>query len=577
MIGNTTGGKNDVIVQWLPRKYLIDGSNEARDIPVGPDEYAIIIKEGKVAEVATETQISAKPGYWRRFWDWAKETKDVQVIIVDTRKHEISIPFEAFTSDRVPIRGKVDLFANISKDNTVNAIRLLKEEGIASDISPGEKYGTRRNEKYDDDILREITTAGLAAFLKRNTQYIVDTEGISNYKAEEIQKDRTGICTDIISALNSKTPYWVNYGLSVRYSGITIDDNEYERLERRDRERTLEERLRDIEFAARSSESEDRIRTADLANREKASLELNEYLSARNLEALETDRPLELAHEAALTRMDREEQEATRGFEKESRLELLSIYHQREKNRIRDEDDISDEEKKVKIAEIDQRLGQIQNQIKDEEYQLQIDLERRRDELENERREFDLEMEQKRKRFDAELEMERKQKDADILNQISKREDDLNEKREDYRHQETVAAGQNDVRKTEIQSGAQVEMAKAQASIDIQNAKAEAAGAVGELRGYKEANDTAHRQSMDNLNMTERIVRASAGSAPAPAPAKEDVVYCPNCNTAVRPGARFCTNCGAKLRGDERWDGSLTGRPGGSRPLRRWRRTLGRS
>ncbi len=517
MIGNENGSRNDVIIQWISREYLIKNKKEMKDIPVGPDEYFILIKEGKVAECTTESQVDAVPGLLRRFADYLGAKKDVQLVLVDARKHPLSIPFEAYTRDRALIRGKADLFACISKENPQVALRLLKESAVhASDI----------------DGFREFTLQDLSDLLSKNTEYIIDTESISLYDAKEIAEKRKAICTDMVSALNSKTPYWINYGLEVNYSTVTIDENEYERLERVACENKLKARQRELEYMDASGDSEHAIRMDDLRNRQEAAVKLNKCLSEINAEASKRAHESAIEHKERMSAISDKGAEAEAALEFNNRLEVMKKYHEQEIRRIESDGLIDEGEKQIKMADIQLRIKDINLQMERNEGIVKHELERLSYELDRDRANDDLDRELQKLKCQAELmrlmtEPEDKRKDRAL---------DIEEKKIDA-----------DVEKTKIQTNADVEKTRIENSADVVASRKEAESANRALDTYKEATKEGHEKAMQFVE----VVKDTAGAVSGAGSSSKLTAICPSCNKPVYPPFKFCGNCGITLSRDE--------------------------
>ena len=516
MIGNENGSRSNVLVQWISRDYMIKNKKDVKDIPIGPDEYMVLIREGKIESVDTETQVDPRPGLLRRFVDYVGTRKDVQLLIIDTRKHELAIPFEAYSKDRVLIQGAANLFANVSRDSPELALRLMKEVG---------QFGSA----YNQEGFREFTIEDLTELLKRNVQYIVDTEAIVNMDAAAIRDNRAGICTDIVSALNAKTPYWANYGLAVTYSSVVIDRNEFERLEIKERENALKRRKQELEYAEASGDSEQRIRLQELVNRENAALELNKYLSSVDLQAAKDAHDADVKHEATMRGLQHQEDEKVRQMEIVNRLEMMAIYHQQEIDRINSDKEMDEHEKRVKIAEIDSRVYFINQQVEKAKIDLRNYEEEEKIRLETKRKQSEYDVERQRQ----EDEHRRKLEQAEALAKLSKPQDELRAKEQDHKHEENLAAIDADVKKTEIVN-----------SGDVLRAKTEAEAAKARYEAYKEALGDAHGREMDHAHMTKETVAASHGNQ------AEASIFCPSCGASNRPNAKFCCICGVKIRGE---------------------------
>jgi len=506
MIGNENGSRNDVIMQWISREYLIKNKKEMKDIPVGPDEYFILIKEGKIEKCATESQIDAVPGLLRRFADYVGTKKDVQLVLIDARKHPLSIPFESYTRDRALIRGKVDLFACVSKENPELSLRLLKE-------STASGAGV--------DGFKEFTLQDLSDLLSENTQYIIDTESISLYNADEIKAKRKAICTDIVSALNSKTPYWINYGLEVNYSTVSIDENEYERLERIAFDNKLKSRQRELEYADASSDSEHVIRMDDLRNKQEAAIKLNRYLSDVNLDASKRAHESAIMHKEKMSSISNAAAEAEASLESSNRLEIMRKYHEQELRRIESDGLIDEGEKQIKMMEIQSRIKEINLQMVRNEGVVKAELDRLSYELERDKADDDL------KRRLNEL-----QTKAELMKLMTKTEDELKHRAMDIEEKKIDA----DVEKTKIQYSAEVVAAKK-----------EAESANRAFDTYRDATREGHERTMEVGQMVKDTAGAVSGAGSSPKLA----VICPKCDKPVNPPYRFCSNCGAKLSEDE--------------------------
>ena len=308
----------------------------------------------------------------------------------------------------------------------------------------------------------------------------------------------------------------------MNYSSVTIDKNRYEELEREDAEARLNRRQRDIEYADASGASDQRVRMEELAARERMAIDVNREVAGIDLDASVAARRAEVAHGEAMRGIGFREEEETREMERVGRLELMEKYHEQEKARILADMEVSDRDKDARVAEIDLRIDQIRLQI-----------ERGRYEFESMKAEDEARRQRELRQFETTLEIDRKAREADILIRLSQREDDLREKRQDHSHEEAMAGIEADVTKATIANDG-----------DRIRAEGEAKAARAELEGFKQANEVAHRQNMDNAAMTERMIQAASGRA------EDRRIVCPRCGTSLDPRARFCTGCGSKLRED---------------------------
>lgn len=528
MLFDNDGSNGNVILQWIDRDYLVHSKKEYRKkiykeeiqgtsffdrktrkeikrevysdyeqekkelerIVVGPDEYAVVIKDGQIEATYTQKQVDELPGFWGRIAErFAGGAEDIQIILADTRKHSMSVPFSAFTRDKIQVKGAVDLFACINIDDVALALRILREV-----------HGARINDKIG---FRQLTVEDVKEVISSNLNYVIDTESISSMTAAELEQNRRGICIDLISALNSKTPYWANYGLKVNYSTIEFSENRYEELERIEAENRLTIREMDINYMLSEAQSGDRIRAEDLIEKERAMFAISSQLADYGAEIA-----LSSKHkDAELAKEDDESEIAMRALENRNRYEMTLAYHEKELRRIQDYD-IDDTEKELKIMEIKTRIQELQLTIDKSQYELEF----------------------KKKKDDVSL--EESTKDAEIERQIKL----MQAKAAAVR---AMAAGDEEIRKMEIARGIDEQR---------QQAEIEKAAAQAKLEGYKEADTTKHQQHMDELQVTKDML----GAANKGIQSDNDQIRCPKCNKFNKASSTFCSACGSKLyRGED--------------------------
>ncbi len=536
MIDNENGRKNNVIVQWVSRDYLISHKKDLKSIPVVPDEYCVLIKEGKIEDVSTETQVGAIPGLLRRFFDYFGKTKDVQLAIIDVRKHSVKVPFEVFTADRGRVCGSVEIQFNIKGEECTRALRLLKENNPVGSINSSAGY-------------REFCLEDVTELLRNNLQYVIDTESVSMFKLEEISQNRTKICTDLVAALKTKSPYWANYGMEVYYSSVQIDENEYEELERRRFRQKLEAVERELEYESRQGESDQKIRLSELKNRERYSIELDDHLTSVNLDAAKRDRVREIAHRARMTDEENEEEYRQRQLKTKHSLEMAEIYHQQDIRRILDSNDLSDADKAIELEKRQLDLRRIQAEIGD------IESERKRNEVR-----FQESMRQERMKFDVDLDSYGK--DANSKRRIEEEKEKakilMDMRNIDVQHDENMKEMETDAAVKIAQSENEAAKVRAEAIADQMRER---------LDDYRSQDEAKHRQNMDFASVMVGAVQAAnsgnrvqiASASPygipfmgAMGPSVAAAVFnCPSCGAQFENKAKFCPQCGKKLK----WEG----------------------
>lgn len=514
MIGNDDGRKNNVIIQWVSREYMMNNKKDLRDIPVGPDEYYVLIKEGEVVEIETQKQVNAVPNIFRRFADWLGKTKDVQLVIMDVRKHELEIPFEAFTSDRGQIRGKANLEFRINPDDCVRALRLLKEDNPFGDINSTKGF-------------REFCIEDVSALLGNNLQYVIDTDSISRYKMEEIHSKRNEISQDLVTSLNKNTPYWANYGLSVAYSSIKIDENAYEELERRRTNGRMETLRRELEYAEMSGDLEHKTRINALVNRENSAREIDNYLSVANTNAAKEDYERNRKHAVEISNIQNKHEIDSTLLQNINDLEMRKKEHQVRLKQIDDSMEINDAKKRIELKRIENEIRKLDLDLDKAEREYEMELERQR-KMEEER------LRQEKIAFDVAM----REKELEMKNNFIKETMKM-----DHDHIENMTVLGNDVKLAEIK--ADVEKTNAMCSSDLVKAQTQADMAIKANDQLRDDIDKQHARSMDSLDKYTGLVGAVQGKTP------QATLVCPRCNQALNGKSKYCVGCGAKLEWDE--------------------------
>ncbi len=549
MIGNDEGRKNNVVVQWVSYDYLVRNKRDLKTVTIEPDEYCVVIHGGRIDSVVTQAKINAVPGFFSRLRERLAGTNDLQLVIVDSRKHTLTLPFEAYSSDKDIIRGTVNLMVQIRGADCINAIRLLKEH------SPIGSLNCQRG--YSEYCLEDI-----AELLRNNMQYIIDTDSISLITSEEIYQKRPEICADLKASLNAKSPYWSNYGLTVNYSAISIDENSYEKTRRDLRETKINSLQRDVDYSEAQGASEHAIRMHELINREKAAIELDDYLSALNVDVTKKAREAEAEHTANLSQIDNEADVQRRVMERRHQLEMQALYNDIEKRRVHDSSDLSDAEKDVQLKQIELRKDQIQvslNDILRQESRKDVD-----DSLYPEREKFKLESEKKQKSQDLELDLQMKKLELEFKEKEAALQRQLDLEREKHRMEMEKANSDNDFLLRSMQETHSAEGHRIDAERDVKLRETEASETIAKYQTdadkarlqalYDESQkrlDDAKAQAVDEHNramdLMDKMIQNTSVSRGGGYAAPSVSLECPKCGAKLGKDSKFCPGCGYRL------------------------------
>lgn len=136
-----------------------------QDIILGPGETLILLEEGKINEIVTQTRLKNMGG---GFKNWlARKTgagKDVVYLFVDTRPFEVDAAFQGSTKDFIKINGTITVKMQI---NTNDAMKLLnfmreyivpryKEKGIFRKRQVFDGFDTEGRSLTKEDINNKI-------------------------------------------------------------------------------------------------------------------------------------------------------------------------------------------------------------------------------------------------------------------------------------------------------------------------------------------------------------------------------------------------------------------------------------
>lgn len=492
-------GRNDVVIQWMSRDYLKNNRKEIENLSIMPGEQALILRKGTLVDVLTETQIKLNLGLWKRFADCLFGSDDLQLLIIDVKSHEINMPFEAFSKDHVAIRGTSTIRVNVSDNDLINVLRLLKE-----DLKNDQAFTTKELGDY-----REVTLSDLVSLVGKNLSYTIDTEFISKHNADELNDKRVDISSNLVGALNSKTPYWVNYGLWVSYSSLEISENLYEESINEKRAYEMEQKTLDNQFFKASCNSEHRVRLDEIEAREKANYSLNEFLANAEMESSKSEISIKNAHLLRMSLTGYNYQEDVASADNSHRVDLKKAYNSAEVSKV-----IEDTKRNLSLSSTDLNI-KIKQMHRDTEFSNL-----------KEEKEFELQMKN--------LESEMKLREIKELASIA-RDDEIIRYKEMESHREKMTHEAN--------------LTKINGDISIKTSQSEkdAISSQAELKAYKEASENQHRNNVENNRVLVDGLAAANQSPRTIINNGPQNPTCANCGTTLDVNGKFCGNCGVKI------------------------------
>jgi len=484
------GGRNDVVAQWITKEFILKYSGLFKEAVIGPAEYAIVIKDGRIEEILTQEKLTKLGGVWQRILRRLGGGEDLQLLIVDTRPNKVSIPFDGYSSDRVHIAGKIEFTLRISPENGIRVINLMKGTTI-----PDEKWRIRgwvwKRGRYEKDVMmKELTWADIANRLGSDVKTLLNVNVISQNKAKDFHEKLGDIMLLINETINSLRIYWKEYGIEIITFNVEFNKNAYEEVMRKTIEAEIAQKERDIEFFKRVGD----LKTATELEKEKMRLE-------HQIETLEVFNKYDLEKE--IVQHEIELQKIVKDFERD--LELGDTQHA------------------LSLVELEQKIRRIKT------------------EGETERIKIMAEAEEYLKRMRMKLEDEAKRKEIDRKNEELKGKVDILDK---------IVGIKGKKVEQEIKYGEKVEIPKkkieAEAEVKKTEAKAKAEEAAHSLKVYKEAQQIEKNFALEKDEKEIKKIEAITGGGRRQ---QEDTIKCPHCGNYIPSNSIYCPYCRGKIRG----------------------------
>ncbi len=483
------GGRNDVVAQWITKEFVLKYSGLFKEAVIGPAEYAIVIKDGRIEEILTQEKLTKLGGVWQRILRRFGGGEDLQLLIIDTRPNKVSIPFDGYSSDRVHVAGKIEFTLRVSPENGVRVINLMKGTTI-----PDEKWRIRgwiwKRGRYEKDVMmKELTWADITNKLESDVKTLVNVNVISQNKAKDFHEKLGDIMLLVNETINSLREYWKEYGIEIITFNIEFSKNAYEEVMRKAIEAEIAQKERDIEFFKRVGD----LKTATEIEKEKMRLE-------HQIETLEVFNKYDLEKE--IVQHEIELQKIVKDFERD--LELGDTQHA------------------LSLIELEQRIRRIKTLGEKERLILMADAEEY-----IKRKQMELEEEAKRKELEREQE-ELKHK-VDVLDKIV----DIKGKKVEQ----------------EIKYGKEVEIPKkkieAEADVKKTEAKAKAEEAAYSLKVYKDAQQTEKNFALEKDEKEIKKIEAITGGGRRQ---EENTIKCPYCGNYIPSTSIYCPYCKGEIR-----------------------------
>ncbi len=245
------GGRSDILAQWFTKKYIQKHAGIFKDILIGPGEYAMVIRGGKMEPPITQDQLTGlMGGLPEKIKGWLGGGEDLQLLVVDVRPKKMTIPFSGFSKDHLRIGGSMEITFRIDPSNAMRILNMITGPTVLD-----YKWGRSEDLKLGADPsssnrsgIKELTTQDIGVILGKDISTQISVEVLCSMEAQEIQENIGSVSTKVKVVLNAMTSYWMEYGIDVVFPNVIISDNEYQEIMRKRTETELQQRERDIEF-----------------------------------------------------------------------------------------------------------------------------------------------------------------------------------------------------------------------------------------------------------------------------------------------------------------------------------------
>jgi len=152
-----------------------------QDVIVNPGEACVIIKDGKIEDIMTQTRLKNVGG---GFSNWLKGKlsvgEELSLLFIDTTPIDLQFPIAATTKDYADIKGACTTRIQIIPENATKVINLMRRAPARSDMVPGFLWDSVRTGQV---LTKDVIQARLAEELVAT----VFSAQIAHYTAPEFR------------------------------------------------------------------------------------------------------------------------------------------------------------------------------------------------------------------------------------------------------------------------------------------------------------------------------------------------------------------------------------------------------
>lgn len=270
---------NEVIALRVPKGAI--RSLLQKDVIVNPGEVAVLVKDGKIEDILTQSKLK-KFGGGIKGWieDLMGKGEDEYLIFIDTTDQTIDFPIKETSKDRVEIHGVCTFRFSINAESAQNLINVMKDENVLT----------------LDDLRGEIEPELKGTFSNK----------VSDYTAEEFHGNR-----EIVSDIEEDVLVWMRktfskWGLQPVKVFTNWKKSDYDKLQKHRKKKEMISEKRDIDTQAELDELDREYQLSKEKQEKKHDLELEEVKKKG-----------EVAKEKKSTELDIEDEEFEQRIEHE--------------------------------------------------------------------------------------------------------------------------------------------------------------------------------------------------------------------------------------------------------------------
>ncbi len=373
------------LARLIETRTLNDFWNSNINLILGPQESAVLVRDGKIEEVLTQQKLKNVAG---GFGNWLGEKLDVKsnldLLLVDNKPFQIEVGAEGLTKDDIAQRGLAKILLRIDHEKSNRLMGVLREKEVKR------KDGFFKTKEVVAGYETYLTRSQVEQMLAEEAQIKVFRKVIANYEAKVLGSSRE-VDEDVATATKVELRKTLDlWGMSIENIYVDWSLNAYQIwraqraptawIRKAEEDEAEQEQIRQIEFEKRRRERERKLETQEkewtetdkakalksevkqLAHQREVAVEKTRLKT--DIDALEQDAELSKKRKEEDLKVDVEKAEAQRDREElEGLLDVKGKMQEQKLASKRQDQEHEKELAKIK-ADVDKTVGTAQAKAK---------------------------------------------------------------------------------------------------------------------------------------------------------------------------------------------------------------------